>query len=281
MHASLARHRASLVSSLLAGLAACLVSWNAPLQAENTAAEPRPKQSEKWLARHEALNEEAKRGGFDLLYIGDSIVANYLRQGKESWDHYYADRHPLNLGIGGDRTEHVLWRLDNGNINGVHPKLAIVMIGQNNGGHNTGEEIAAGVTAIIQRLRDRMPDTKILLLGIFQRREKPTEERPVLARANEIISKLADGEKIVYLDINHLFVKPDGTIPADLMPDYEHPSPAGHQLWAETIEPTVAQLLGDTPKKPLQLKAQVQPAPKPTPATPAKPAEIGVPALAP
>ena len=223
-----------------------------PVVAGNTALEAVGKTNANWLQKHEAINAAARQGGkaIQLIYIGDSIVEHYAKQGRDTWDRYYAPRHALNAGISGDRTEHVLWRLDHGNIDGLSPKLAIVMIGQNNGGHNTGDEIGAGVTAIVHQLRAKLPGTKILLLAIFQRREKPTPERAVLDRANQIAAALADGKMILYRDINSLFVKPDGTIPKELMPDYEHPSPLGHRLWAEAIEQQVAELLGDQPIAP-------------------------------
>ena len=220
--------------------------------AENSAVVPLASTNASWIQRHEAMNRKASRGHIDLIYVGDSIVEHFNKQGKEVWEHYYVDRNALNLGISGDRTEHVLWRLDHGNIDGITPKLAIVMIGQNNGGLNTAEEIAEGVTAIIQKLRTKLPDTKILLLAIFQRREKPTEERAVLAKANEIVSKLADGKTVFYMDINHIFVRPDGTIPRSLMYDFEHPTPLGHRVWAEAIEPKVAELMGDKPVAPMK-----------------------------
>lgn len=218
---------------------------------ENSAVVPVARTNASWIHRHESMNQQAQQGHIDLIYVGDSIVEHFNNQGKAVWGHYYEGRHALNLGIGGDRTEHVLWRFDHGNIDGISPKLAIVMIGQNNGGHNTADEIAAGVTAVVQRLRTRLPNTKILLLAIFQRREKPTPERAVLARANEIISKLADGKTIFYMDINHLFVQPDGSIPRVLMYDFEHPTPLGHRVWAEAIEPKVAELMGDPPVAPM------------------------------
>jgi len=196
------------------------------------------------------MNAKARQGKIDLIYIGDSIVQRYEGVGKPVWDHYYAPRNALNLGISGDRTQHVIWRLDHGNIDGINPKLAIVMIGQNNGGHNSATEIAEGVTEVVKRIRTKLPDTKILLLGIFQRREKPTPERAVLAEANEIISKLADSS-ISYMDINSVFVQPDGTIPASLMPDYEHPSELGFKRWAEAVETKVAELIGDKPISPM------------------------------
>ena len=216
-----------------------------------SATEPVAKAKPGWMARHEAMNSKAKAGGIELIYIGDSIVQFFETKGLDVWNRHYAPRKALNLGISGDRTQHVIWRLDNGNLDGISPKLAIVMIGQNNGGHNSAEEIAEGVTAVVGRLRTKLPQTKILLLGIFQRREKPTPEREVLAKANEIISKLADGKTIHFMDINSLFVQADGTIPADLMPDFEHPSAKGYQTWAEAIEPEVAKLMGDTPIPPM------------------------------
>lgn len=216
----------------------------------NTATTPVPKESPKWLHRHEEINADVKKGNVNLLWIGDSIVENWKDRGRATWDKYYAGRGAANLGIGGDRTEHLLWRLDHGNIEGVHPKLAIVMMGQNNGSTNTAEEIAEGVTAIVTKLRTQLPETKILLLGIFFRGEKPNEEQKRLTQTNEIISRLADDKTVFYMNINKIFLRPDGTIPADLMPDFEHPSADGHKLWAETIESKVAELMGDTPVAP-------------------------------
>ena len=226
--------------------AVLVVSFSAV--AENTAIQPVPKTSDRWKARHEAMNARVKEGNVDLLWIGDSIVENWEHQGKPVWDSYYDYRNAVNLGISGDRTENVLWRLDHGNIDGISPKLAIVMIGQNNSGGktpNTAEEIAEGVTAVVQRLRTKLPETKILLLAIFYRHEKPCEERETLAKANKIMSKLADGKKIFYMDIDKIFLRKDGTIPATLMPDFEHPSEQGHLVWAKAIESKVKKLMGE------------------------------------
>jgi beta-glucosidase len=222
----------------------CAVSARA---SANTATEPVPGGDEAWFKRHEAMNARAKQGNVGLVYIGDSIVQHWEKQGKETWDKYYAPRNALNLGISGDRTQHVLWRLDHGNIDGISPKLAIVMIGQNNDCFNTGEEIAEAVGAIVQKLRTKLPDTKILLLAIFPRREQITPERAVLDKANELTSKMADNEHVFYMDINKLFLNPDNTIKHSLFPDFEHPNPEGHRIWAEAIEPKVAELMGDKP----------------------------------
>jgi len=216
----------------------------------NSATTPVGKESPNWTKRHEEINAKIARGDVNLLWIGDSIGENWDEQGKATWDKYYARRKAANLGIGGDRTEHLLWRLDHGNIDGIAPKLAIVMMGQNNGSTNTAEEIAEGVAAIVTKLRAKLPDCKILLLGIFYRGEHPNEEQKRLTRANEIISELEDSKFVFYKNINSIFLNPDGSIPAVLMPDFEHPSPLGHQRWAETIEPQVADMLGDSPVAP-------------------------------
>ncbi|MEY3479363.1 MAG: hypothetical protein RIQ71_138 [Verrucomicrobiota bacterium] len=210
--------------------------------AANAAIVPVPRDKPGWMERHESINAKVKQGGVDLIYIGDSIVQYFETEGLEVWNRYYAPRKALNLGISGDRTEHVLWRFDHGNIDGIAPKLAIVMIGQNNAGHNSAPQIAEGVSSVVQKLRASLPDTKILVLGIFQRRAKATPEREVLAEANKTISGLADGKSIFFMDVNDVFVRPDGTIPENLMPDFEHPSKEGYRLWAEAIEGKVADL---------------------------------------
>ena len=116
----------------------------------------------------------------------------------------------MNLGIGGDRTQHVLWRLDNGNIEGIKPKVAVLMIGTNNsnGNDNTAEEIADGIKAIVEKLREELPETKVLLLAVFPRGEKPNPQREKNAKASEMASKLADGKKVHYLDIGPKFLEP-------------------------------------------------------------------------
>jgi lysophospholipase L1-like esterase len=236
--------------ALSAILAAALVTVAASALAANSAIIPVARDKPAWLARHESMNERIKAGHVNVIWIGDSIVQRWEGPGKPIWDKYYAHRDAVNLGISGDNTEHVLWRLDHGNIEGISPKLAIVMIGQNNGGANTAEEIAEGVSAIVTKLRQKLPDAKILLLGIFFRGEKPNDEQIKLAKTNDIISKLDDGQHIFYMNINTIFLRPDGTIPTSLMPDCEHPNKEGCRVWAEAIEPKVAELLGEKPIKP-------------------------------
>jgi lysophospholipase L1-like esterase len=146
-----------------------------------------------------------------------------------------------------DRTQHVLWRLDHSDFDNISPKLAIVMIGTNNSGgdDNTAEEIADGIIAICKRLRDKFPEMKILLLAIFPRDQKPSAQRQKNATASLLASKIAEGKMIHYLDISRVFLTEDGILSQDIMPDYLHPNELGYKIWAEAMEPEVAQLMGE------------------------------------
>ncbi|MBB3210088.1 beta-glucosidase [Rhodopirellula rubra] len=202
-----------------------------------------------WGSRHEQkLKELAEMQKVDLLMVGDSITHGWESAGKKVWDQYYAHRNAFNIGFSGDRTEQVLWRFENGEIEGISPKAAVVMIGTNNTGHRQDDpdETAAGVKAILDKLNAKSPDTKILLLAIFPRGESPDDKlRKINDAINERIREFADGNNIVYLDISDKFLAEDGTLPKEIMPDRLHPNPRGYAIWAEAIEPTLAKLMGD------------------------------------
>ena len=198
------------------------------------------------LQRHADFNEIARRGDIDLVFLGDSITQRWEEAGREVWDKYYSRHKAANFGIGGDRTQHVLWRIEHGNFEGIHPKAIILLIGINNSyAGNTAQEIADGVMAVVQKLREKVPESKILLLAIFPSGERP--ENPQRGRAiaaNAIFQKVADGRMILYLDIGDRFTNLDGTISKEIMPDFAHLSPRGYGLWAEAIEPVVKDLMG-------------------------------------
>ncbi|MGA1979117.1 MAG: GDSL-type esterase/lipase family protein [Sedimentisphaerales bacterium] len=196
-----------------------------------------------WGPRHDAVNERLKKGNVDLLFIGDSITQGWEDAGKEIWDAYYAPRNAVNMGFGGDRTEHVLWRLEHSNFEAISPKLAVVMIGTNN--PNRAEQVADGIITICKHLRSRLPNTKILLLAIFPRNHTPSNQRQKNAKASLLASKVADNKTIYYLDINSRFLTKNKLLTKDIMPDYLHPNKAGYKIWAEAIEPKVAQLMGE------------------------------------
>src|SRR5262249_11373876 len=183
-----------------ASVALVLTAWalSVSAQEQNSATKPVPREGN-WMKMHESFLERAKGGSIDLLFLGDSITRGW--NNNEVWKKYYEPRRAANFGIGGDRTQHILWRLDNGEIDGISPKVAVLMIGTNNASTNSASEIADGIKAIVQKLREKLPKTKILLLAVFPRGEKPNSTREKLQAVNDEIAKLDDGKMVKYLDI--------------------------------------------------------------------------------
>jgi lysophospholipase L1-like esterase len=206
---------------------------------------PKPREGP-WMELHQSFLKQAQQGNVDLLFLGDSITQGW-GGAKKTWDRFYGPRKAANFGIGGDRTQHVLWRIQNGELTGIEPKVVVLMIGTNNAGNGTPDEIAQGVTAIVHELRDRLPKSKILLLAVFPRSQKPAAIRERLKSVNQQIAKLDDGSNVRYLDIGKAFLNEDGTISKEIMPDYLHLSQKGYRLWAEAMEPTLWSML-DEPK---------------------------------
>jgi beta-glucosidase len=230
---------------LTTALLACLATG---AFAQHTAIDPQPRDGDWWTKRHESMNARVAEGNVDLLFIGDSITHGWEGSGKEVWAEYYEDRNAVNLGISGDKTEHVLWRLDNGNLEGISPRAAVIMIGTNNWEQNSAPEIAEGITKIVEKLQTRIPDIKILLLGIFPRADKPKEFCDKLVEVNHTVANLADWQKIFFLDIGYAFLDETGALPESVMPDLLHPNEVGYQIWAKTMEPVLANILGDEPQ---------------------------------
>jgi lysophospholipase L1-like esterase len=205
-------------------------------------------QGKGFLGRHEGFLKDLKaaNGKVGVLFVGDSITDGWRgKGGKKTFDEHFGSMDPLNIGIGGDRTQHVLWRLENGEVEGISPKVAVLMIGTNNLGSNTDDEIAAGVTKCVKTLHAKLPNTRVLLLGIFPRGMSPDDKNRARIKAiNEHIAKLDDGGKTVkYLDIGAKFLDADGTLPKEVMPDALHPNEKGYQIWADAIDPTLKEMM--------------------------------------
>jgi beta-glucosidase len=244
-----------------------MIGLLAPVFAAETATQPAPTQTQPmaitpevqtaswavkwWGPRHEQkLKElEKRRDEIKLLMIGDSITHGWENSGaKKVWDEFYGKRGAFNLGFSGDRTEQVVWRIQHGEVEGLNPKLAVIMIGTNNTGHRMDppDEIAAGVKMIVDELRQRMPGMKILLLAIFPRSASPDDKMRVNNdKANDLIKTFADGEHVHWLNINDTFLTDDGTLTKQIMPDLLHPQAKGYGMWAEAMEPAVKKLMGE------------------------------------
>ena len=204
-----------------------------------------------WLPRHEQKLQEIKtlkadHKKIDLIFIGDSITHGWEKDGFNVWNKYYAKYNAVDLGFGGDRTENILWRLQHGEVDGIDPKVAVLMFGTNNTGHRMEDPntTALGIKRNIEELQQRLPNTKILLLAIFPRDAKPDGQmRQINNSVNNIISGFADNKKIFFLNINQVFLDKDGVLSTEIMPDLLHPNEYGYQLWAKAMEPTLKQLL--------------------------------------
>jgi alpha-galactosidase len=212
--------------------------------------------------RHEQKVALARQHRYDILMIGDSITHELENPTFENvWQQFYAPRNTLNLGYAGARTENILWNLTHGELDNQAPKVVTLLIGTNNADDanypivHSAEKIAEGTAAIVQLLRKKLPEAKILLLRIFPRAnvyqnadgsERGSAEKRAATdlRAGELVQSLADGQHVFYLDINAIFRRPDGSIDPLLMPDLLHPSPAGAMAWARAMEPQLTQLLG-------------------------------------
>lgn len=202
-----------------------------------------------WKDRHEQKVEVTKAGGVELAFLGDSITHSWENGGKEVWQQYYAHRKAANFGFSGDRTEHVLWRLENGELIGLQPKVVVIMIGTNNIGHGSSDpqKTADGVQAIVNKLQREIDGVKILLLGVFPRSLNTEDKmRKDVAEATRLFSSLGEREDVEFLDVGKYFIRPSGEIRTTMMPDRLHPNPAGYEIWAKAMEPTLAKLLGET-----------------------------------
>ena len=231
-------------ASTLLGLLTVALAGHA--SAQNTALVPAVFQE----ARHAGFLQEAERGGIECLLMGDSITDWWARAGADVYAANFAPLHCANFGIAGDRTQGVLWRMENGELEGYSPKLMMLMIGTNNlsgrrSTPNTPAEIAMGVAAIVTKFRTTFPYAKVLLLGVFPRGVEPDSQyREPIRQINELIANLDDGEHVRFMDIGDDFLDADGTLSPEIMPDALHPNERGYQIWADAVMPTFRQMMG-------------------------------------
>ncbi len=231
-----------LTSALVLGQSGAAPGVGTPVKAVT------PEFHEGTMERHESFNTISKKGEAELVFLGDSITQGWEGVGKDVWAKRYAGRRAANFGISGDRTEHVLWRLDHGNFDGLKPKLIVLMIGTNNTGHRQDkpEDTAAGVKAILERLRAKCPESKVLLMAILPRGENAGDPlRKINDQVNALIAKLADGGRVVFKDVGAGFLDVEGKMKKELMPDLLHPSAGGYEVWAEGIEAEVKRGMGE------------------------------------
>lgn len=239
----------------LASLLAASVLWACAAQAEPLAVTPLSRDLPWWQARHVAKLTEA-RGGADVVLLGDSITQQWERTEYAAvWQRYFGARRALDLGFDGDATSHLLWRIEHGELAGLRPRAAVILIGANNLGrlHWAAADDVAGIVAVVEQTRQRLPDTPILLLGVL-----PSDRGPwVAAQARAINTALGQrytgGQGVRFADPSPLFLLPDGRVATALYRDRPpdpalHPSPEGMARLAGWMEPVLARWLGDQPR---------------------------------
>lgn len=196
--------------------------------------------------RQKAFLERAKDKGIHLVFLGDSITDFWQNRGKAVWEEYYAKHNAANFGVSGEHTEHTLGHIAGGILNGLNPKVVVIMIGTNNIGHIADERpewTAAGIKEIVNTVHVKLADAKVLLLGVFPREGKDSRHRKQIEEINAIISKLDDGKKTRYLDLTAKFTDENGEIPKAIMPDGLHPNAAGYKIWAEAMQPLLTEMM--------------------------------------
>jgi len=187
------------------------------------------------MTQHDAFVARAQQGNVDVLFVGDSITAFFVTRAPDVWNGEIA---PLgnvaNFGIEGDRTQFVLWRVQNGELDGTNARVVVLMIGTNNLATATPENVARGISAIVDVIRTKLPDTVIVLNALLPRSAPDVNAR---------IAALADGTHVRWLDAGPGFLDADGTISPALMRDKLHPTPAGYEVWAAALRPVLTELL--------------------------------------
>jgi len=201
---------------------------------------------------HQQLLAKAKSGGIDLYFLGDSITRRWGALDYPDllahWNKTFHGWNAGNFGWGGDRTENVLWRLDQGELDGVEPKVIVIQAGTNNVGKEPGDDakvadVTRGVSAIVSACRKKAPAATIVLTAIFPRNDNPAV-MPTIARINARLAKLADGRSVRFLDVNPKLADADGILFEGMTVDGLHPSVKGYEAWASVLEPILTELLG-------------------------------------
>ena len=218
--------------------------------AENPAMAPEPRQGS-WLKQHEGFVDLASQGNIDLLFLGDSLTGLWDKTAPQVWSRHYAPRKAANFGVGGDHIQHLLWRLDHGELEGIKPRVVVLMIGTNNIPHETEDQVVEGVKTVISRVRLKLPTAQILLLGVTPRglnrdpSQVTTAPDPRVPRLNTRLAKFEDHEIVRYLDIGPLLLDSQGHLVQVIQPDYLHLSRKGYQIWADAMEPLLWEMMDD------------------------------------
>jgi lysophospholipase L1-like esterase len=220
--------------------------------------QPSPRRDKNSLLAHEQLVEKAKKGGIDIYFEGDSITRRWgtsdaqWKNNLANWNSNFFGWNAADFGWGADLTQNILWRLENGELDGVNPKIIVLLAGINNvgtvpGGDEKVENITRGLQAIVKVCQEKAPNAVIILTGLFPRNDNMSVI-PEINKINENLAKMADGKKIRYINVNDKLADPDGKLHPGMTVDRLHPTPKGYQIWADALKPIFTEILGPPAK---------------------------------
>jgi lysophospholipase L1-like esterase len=242
--------------------AALVLSSGAAVRADSragSAAQPVQRNDSNSRLAHEQLVQKAKHGGIDVFFVGDSITRRWgaaepqYRPLLENWRTNFFGWNAANFGWGADCIENILWRLQNGELDGVNPKVIVVLAGINNVGTEPGDakkpqDISRGLKAIVDVCHTKAPNATLIITAIFPRNDT-MEVIPVINQINRNIERLADGKQIRYLNINDKLADSKGAFfPGMVNPDKVHPTLKAYQVWADALRPILTEILGPSAK---------------------------------
>jgi lysophospholipase L1-like esterase len=226
--------------------------FNAP------ADQPTPRGDTNSMIAHQQLVEKAKKGGIDIYFEGDSITRRWGTSDPQwannlaNWKTNFFGWNAGNFGWGADSIQHILWRLENGELDGVNPKIIVVLAGINNvgtfpGGDEKVQNITRGLKAIVKICQEKAPNAVIILTGLFPRNDNMTVI-PTINKINDNLALMADGKKIRYLNVNDKLADKDGKLFEGMSKDRLHPTVKGYQVWADGLKPIFTEILGPPAK---------------------------------
>jgi lysophospholipase L1-like esterase len=245
-------------ATLVAGLALPLgqaptaVPSAAPVQAGSPADLPAPRTDQNSLIAHQQLLDKKTKGRIDVYFVGDSIVRRWgatdYPELLANWKQNFFGWNAADFGWGADRTEHMLWRLEHGELDAVHPKVIVILAGTNNVGTRAGgpakvAEITRGLAALVHVCRQKAPGAVIILTALFPRNDSMAV-LPEIAQINDNLARLADGATVRFVNVNDKLADRNGLLFDGMMHDKLHPTVKGYQLWADGLKPILQELLG-------------------------------------
>lgn len=218
------------------------------------AAAPQPRNDPNSKLAHEQLVAKAKQGGIDVYFVGDSITRRWGTSDAmwgelyKNWKQNFHGWNAGNFGWGADGIQNILWRMQNGELEGVNPKVIVILAGTNNVGNRPGgpgkiDDIVGGLQAIVDTSRKLAPGAKLIVTGILPRNDNMAV-MPEITQINERLAKLADGKTIYYVNVNDKLADADGKLHEGMTFDNLHLTPKGYQIWADALKPILTDVLG-------------------------------------